>query len=88
LTQRIRAIHQPSRGPYGVPRIQAELVSAGACCGGKRVARVMRGAGLSGCHRRRRRRVHTTRRDLLATPAPDLVERDFTATAPNQLSRR
>jgi putative transposase len=84
LTRRIRAIHQASRGTYGVPRIQAELASTGTCCGRKRVARLMRRAGLSGCHRRRRR-VCTTRRDPLAQPAPDLVERDFTATAPNQL---
>lgn len=84
LTQRIRAIHQASRGTYGVPRIQAELASTGACCGRKRVARLMRRAGLSGCHRRRRC-VHTTRRDPLAQPAPDLVARAFTATAPNQL---
>lgn len=41
-------------------------------------------AGLSGGHRRRRR-VYTTRRDPLAQPAPDLVQRDFAATAPNQL---
>jgi putative transposase len=84
LTWRIRAIHQASRGTYGVPRIQAELVSTGTCCGRKRIARLMRAAGLSGCHRRRRR-MDTTRRDPLATPAPDLVERDFAATAPNQL---
>jgi putative transposase len=84
LTQRIQALHQASRGTYGVPRIQAELASMGACCGRKRVARLMRRAGLSGCHRRRRR-VCTTRRDPLAPPAPDLVERRFAATAPNQL---
>lgn len=84
LIQRIRAIHQASRGTYGVPRIHAELASMGTRCGRKRIARLMRGAGLSGCHRRRRR-VHTTRRDPLAQPAPDLVERRFAATAPNQL---
>jgi putative transposase len=84
ITQRIRIIHQASRGTYGVPRIHAELASAGTRCGRKRVARLMRSAGLSGCHRRRQR-VHTTRRDPLASPAPDLVERRFAATAPNQL---
>jgi putative transposase len=84
LTRRIQAIHQASRGTYGAPRIQAELASMGTCCGRKRVARLMRGAGLSGCHRRRCR-VYTTRRDPRATPATDLVERRFVATAPNQL---
>ena len=83
LTQRIRAIHQASRGTYGAPRIHAELASTGAGCGRKRIARLMHRAGLSGCHRRRR--VHTTRRDPLATPAPDPVERRFVATAPDQL---
>jgi putative transposase len=43
----------------------------------------MRQAGLVGCHRRRP--VHTTRRDPAAEPAPDLVERAFAASAPNQL---
>lgn len=84
LTRRIQAIHQASRGTYGAPRIQVELASMGTCCGRKRVARLMRGAGLSGCHRRRGR-VYTTRRDPRATPAPDLVQRRFVATAPNQL---
>src|SRR5262249_46996784 len=62
FARRIRAIHQASRGPYGVPRIPAELASTGTCCRRKRIARLMRQAGLSGCHRRRRRR-YTTRRD-------------------------
>ena len=84
LVQLIRAVHQASRGTYGAPRIHAELASTGTRCGRKRIARLMRGAGLAGCHRRRRR-AHTTRRDALAQPAPDLVERRFTATAPDRL---
>ncbi len=84
LTRRIRAIHQASRGTYGAPRIHAELASTGTRCGRKRVARLMHRAGLSGCHRRRSR-ARTTRRDPLAAPAPDLVERRFVATAPDQL---
>jgi len=51
--------------------------------GRKRVARLMRAAGLVGCHRRRRRGL--TRRDPQAAPAPDLVERAFTAQRPDQL---
>jgi putative transposase len=83
LTEQIRVIHQASRGTYGVPRIHAELRACGACCGHKRVARLMRRAGLVGCHRRRPH--HTTRRDPVAEPAPDLVQRTFAASAPNQL---
>jgi putative transposase len=45
----------------------------------------MRLAGLVGCHRRRPAHVRTTQRDPLATPAPDLVERRFTAAGPDRL---
>lgn len=83
LTEQIRTIHQASRGTYGVPRVHAELVTAGTRCGHKRVARLMRRAGLVGCHRRRP--FHTTQRDPAAALAPDLVQRTFAASAPNQL---
>ena len=83
LTEHIVQIHQASRGTYGALRVQAELVARGMPCGHNRVARLMRRAGLVGCHRRRP--VHTTRRDPAATPAPDLVQRAFSAPAPDQL---
>ncbi len=86
LTEQISAIHQASRCTYGAPRIQAELQAAGMCCGRKRVARLMRQAGLVGCHRRRPRQTpHTTQRDPTAQVAPDLVQRTFAAAAPNVL---
>jgi putative transposase len=69
--------HQASRGTYGVPRIHAELASGGTQCGRKRVARLMRQAGLVGCHRRRP--FQTTQRDPQAQSAPDLVQRAFSA---------
>jgi len=83
LLTRIRAIHTQSRGTYGAPRIHAELCEAGVRCGRKRVARLMRHAGLHGAHRRRRLR--TTIRDLDAAPAPDLVARAFATDRPNRL---
>jgi putative transposase len=84
LTGTIAAIHRASRRTYGAPRVRAELVDAhGVRCGRKRVARLMRAAGLVGCHRRRA--AHTTRRDATAAPAPDLVQRAFAAGAPNAL---
>ena len=83
LLERIREIHVASRGTYGAPRIHAELAAEGASVGRKRVARVMRGAGLAGVSRRKG--VRTTRRDSRARPAPDLVQREFTADAPDQL---
>jgi putative transposase len=83
LTARIRSIHERSRGTYGVPRIHAELAADGRRIGRKRVARLMRAAGLEGVSRRRKSR--TTRRNRDARPAPDLVTRDFRADGPNRL---
>ena len=73
-----------SHETYGVPRIHAELRAAGEKHGRKRIARLMRAAGIVGVSRRRGT-VVTTRRDKDARPAPDLVDRDFSASAPNQL---
>jgi putative transposase len=83
LTVLIRRIHEQSRGTYGVPRVHAELAYEGTRCSRKRVARLMHTAGIEGVHRRRA--VHTTVRDRDAAPAPDLVNRVFTARCPNQL---
>ena len=83
LTERIRTIHQDSRGTYGMPRVHAELHHGGTSCSRKRVARLMRAAGLEGVHRRRATR--TTIRDRDAAPAPDLIERVFSAPCPDQL---
>lgn len=83
LLERILAIHAESRGTYGAPRVQAELRAQGVSISRKRVARLMRQAGLRGVSRRRF--VVTTVRDKDREPAPDLVQRDFEATGPNQL---
>ena len=83
LLDQIRAIHTRSRGTYGVPRVHAELAAQGVHVGRKRVTRLMAAAGLAGVSRRKG--TTTTRRDRDARPAPDLVERDFTAAAPDQL---
>jgi putative transposase len=83
LLERIRVIHAASRATYGAPRIHAELAAQGRRVGRKRVARLMRGAGLAGVSRRRS--VRTTRREVSARPAPDLVQRAFTAEAPDRL---
>lgn len=83
LMGRIRAIHEHSRGTYGAPRIHAELAAAGVAVGRKRVARLMRAAGLAGVSRRKVPR--TTRRNPDACPTSDLVKRDFSAPGPNRL---
>lgn len=83
LTERIETFHARSRGTYGAPRIKADLKEEGTAIGQKRVARLMREAGLRGVTRRRGQR--TTVRDLDGRPAPDLVDRDFSVTDRNQL---
>lgn len=84
LTGRIRQIHATSRGTYGSPRVHAELRAAGVCCGRRRVARLMRAAGLVGCPRRRRQ-PRTTIAAPPAARAPDLVQRAFRPPAPDRL---
>ena len=79
----IREAHTASRGSYGAPRIQHELRARGVRVSRKRIARLMRALALCGISRRRR--FGTTRRNVEARPAPDLVERNFTASAPNRL---
>jgi putative transposase len=84
LLKRVRTVHATSRETYGSPRIHAELRATDHRHGRKRIARLMRAAALTGASRRRKG-VTTTRRDKEARPAPDLVDRDFTAAAPNRL---
>jgi putative transposase len=84
LLKRVRTIHASSRQTYGVPRVHAELRAGGEKHGRKRIAGLMRAAGLAGASRRRTG-VTTTRRDNDARPAPDLVDRNFVASKPNQL---
>lgn len=83
LTHQITQIHERSRGTYGYPRVHAELRALGVRCSRKRVARLMRKGGLSGCRRGRKKR--TTHRDPSARPAPDLVKRNFASAAPNKI---
>ena len=83
LLAQIRAFHRQSRGTYGAPRIHRDLREAGVHVGRKRVARLLTQAGLRGVSRRKW--PVTTVRALQAHPAPDLVQRAFTATGPNQL---
>jgi putative transposase len=84
LLKRIRTVHLSSRQTYGAPRVHAELREQGERHSRKRIARLMRKAGLIGASHRRGGPV-TTRRDQRARPAPDLVDRNFVAEAPNRL---
>ncbi|WP_331759530.1 MULTISPECIES: IS3 family transposase [unclassified Streptomyces] len=82
LTEQIKEIHADSGGIYGSPRVHAVLKREGVHVGRKRVERLMREADIAGVSPRR---TGFTRRDPKATLAPDLVQRDFTASAPNRL---
>jgi putative transposase len=70
---------------YGSPRVWLELRRQGVRVGRKRVERLMRTHGLQGAHLRRGWRHGSTRQNPHHTAAPDLVDRDFRATAPNRL---
>lgn len=83
LVAQIIASHKRSDSTYGSPRILGDLQDAGEFVGRKRVARLMRTAGIVGVSRRRF--IITTKRSASEGAAPDLVQRDFTATAPNEL---
>jgi putative transposase len=81
LMEQIRAIHARSHCTYGAPRIHADLRARKRRVSRKRVARLMRVAGLAGRQPRRFRR--TTVADPKVQVA-DLVQRQFTAAAPDQ----
>jgi putative transposase len=83
LLQRIRTVHLASWGTYGAPRVRAELKAEGLAVARKRIARLMRTAGLCGISRRRG--IATTRRDPSHHPAHDLVRRNFAADGPDRL---
>jgi putative transposase len=84
LTEKISAIHQDSKGTYGSPRIHQELARQGTSCGRRRVARLMRRAGLEGRCKKRYRK--TTIADPGAEAAKDLIERHFGPTT--EIDRR
>jgi hypothetical protein len=79
LTEQIRNVHKESKGRYGSPRVHAELRRRGHRHGRKRVARLMRAAGIRGRAPRRWRK--TTIADPAAAARADQIGRDFTADA-------
>jgi putative transposase len=84
LLKHIETIHEESRGTYGWPRVHAELtLGLGMVVNHKRVARLMREAGIQGLYRRRRR--GCTVGDPHAEPYADLVDRDFVVDGPDEL---
>ena len=84
LTARIRAVHKENFECYGYPRAWHELRRQGEQVGRDQVARLMRQEGIRGA-KRRGKPWRTTIADPEAQKRPDLVKRDFTATAPDRL---
>lgn len=83
LTAQIQAVFVAGRGVYGSPRIHAVLRHQGVRCGRKRVARLMRAHGLH-AGRPHKHKPRTTDSQHTQPVAPNLLERDFTAQAPNR----
>ena len=81
----IRASGDGRGAAYGSPRVHETLRRKGIRVGKKRVERLMRSQGWQGAFRRRTFKHATTVQDPTHTPAPDLVNRNFTAPGPNAL---
>jgi putative transposase len=81
LSTRIRQVHEATHQVYGSRRIRAELAEQGQSCGCKRVVRLMRKLGLWVRHRRHR--TTTTDSQQSDPVAPNLLNREFTASAPH-----
>lgn len=82
LRQRIQAIFESSQGTYGSPRVHAELKAQGIACSRDHMADLMRQAYLNAALPRRR--VRTTQSDGSERSAANVLNRDFSASAPNQ----
>jgi len=83
LAAEIRRVHEDNYGVYGARKAHAELVREGITVARCTVERLMRAAGLRGVSRAKGPRTTVAGRG--PDDRPDLVKRDFTATAPNQL---
>lgn len=85
LLSNIHEIWTASGRTYGADRVHQQLHRDGVRVGRKRVERLMAAQGWQGAYLRRGWRGGSTRQDPTATPAADLVNREFTASAPNRL---
>lgn len=83
LSAKITACFEQNYSCYGYRKIRAQLARDGVTVGSDRCRRLMRAAGIQGA--RRGRKLRTTRPDPGDVRAPDLVERDFTASKPDEL---
>lgn len=84
LGEQIATVFEQSRQTYGSPRVKAALREQGVSCSRRRVARMMHQKGLVSCWRRKKHKVCTTDSRHNQPVAPNRLNRDFVATAPNQ----
>ena len=82
LAIEIRLAHERTRQTYGPERLQAELADHGIHAGVDRIKRIRRELGLR-CRQKRKFRVTTDSRHSLPI-APNLLDRQFAASAPNR----
>ncbi|MGF6695841.1 putative transposase [Paraburkholderia sp. MM5496-R1] len=83
LLANIKAIHAQVKGEYGWPRMWKELLARGVRVGKERVRKLMAQHGIRARHKRKYIATTNSNHDLPV--APNLLERNFTATAPNQV---
>jgi transposase InsO family protein len=83
LLAHIKSIHAEVKGEYGWPRMWKGRVSRGVCVGKERVRKLMAQHGIRAWHKRKF--IATTNSYHNLPVAPNLLERNFTATAPNQV---
>ncbi|WP_088506939.1 IS3 family transposase [Burkholderia ubonensis] len=83
LLAHIKAIHAEVKGEYGWPRMWKELVARGVRVGKERVRKLMVQHGVRARHKRKY--IATTNSNHGLPVAPNLLERNFTAQAPNQV---
>lgn len=82
LLAKIKSIYEMSRKTYGSPRIHAELIFQGETCSRRRVAKLMKKIGIEA--KMKKRFKITTKANPKAESAPNLLQQDFSAKAPNQ----
>ena len=83
LREKIRTIHRDSGEAYGSPRVYQALKEQGETCSENRVARLMREDGLRA--KTKRRFKATTNSEHNLPGAPNLLDRNFSPEAPNQI---
>jgi putative transposase len=82
LVVEIKAIHKENRGVYGSPRIHAELKDRKTHVSENRVARLMRENSIAA--KQKKKYKATTDSNHTLPVAPNILERDFEASGPNQ----